>query len=666
MTTRTQARRSPGRAALTIAACLTLAAPLVVPAYLGTATVAGYWTKAPESVPPIPLAEPSVLYASDGVTELATLYLFNRDVVPHEQISPLAVDALVSTEDVRFYDHDGVDPVGIARAVKTLAQGGAQQGGSTLTQQYVKMVLASTGYDLGNEELAAAATEDSIWRKLREAKLALGVEKEMTKDDVVAGYLNLAYFGAGAYGIQAASQRYFSVDAIDLTLPQAALLVGLVNNPSRLDPTVNPEGALKRRNLVLDRMLSAAAITTSEHSTATATELALVENVTANGCAAGPAPMFCDWVRAELENEPALGDTPEERRARLLQGGLKVTTTLDLKLQADAQNGVDKHVPADHDAVAAQVLVEPGSGDVKAMVSTRPYGNGEGQSVIGFGSKAAFQPGSTFKAFTLLAALEARMPLDTRLPGGDRHTSKIFANPTVGYFQNSGDGAGTNLTLERATAQSVNTAFVQLQERVGTKTLADVAHRAGITSITADMVAENEGSLTLGARETSPLQVANAYATIAAHGRACEPRGATSILTSDGTELLTGPRCTQQFSPAVADTTAALLGSVTTDGGSGTRGAVPGHQVAGKTGTTQGFGAAWFAGFTPALSSAVWIGDPRGPSHSLTNTLGERRLYGGTVPADIFSTTLTAALTGQPSLPLPSVNPTYLVTSRPK
>lgn len=636
-------------------------ATVAVPAALGVSTVTGYWTATPDTIPTPPMGTPSVVVAADGTTELATVYLYNRQVVDTGEISGLVLDALVATEDARFYEHDGVDAQGIARAVLVNASGSSTEGGSTLTQQYVKMALEATGLDTGNPDLAEDATSETVWRKLREAKLALAVEDRMTKDDILAGYLNLAYFGAGAYGIQAASQRYFSVDAADVDLPQAALLVALVNNPSRLDPTVNPDGALARRNLVLDRMVTAGSISRAQADVAAAQPLALAENVPANGCMHGPAPMFCDWVRAELENNPALGDTPAERRARLLAGGLRITTTLDMGVQAVAQAAVSSSVPAEHDVAAVEVVVQPGTGNVLAMVSSEAYGTGPGQSVVPLATTEAFQPGSTFKAFTLLAALEAQIPLDTRLPGGDRHTSSVFDNPPAGFYANAGDGYGRNLTLTAATVHSVNTAFVQLQEMVGTPAVADAAHRAGLTSIDPAQISAREGSLTLGARETSPLQVANGYATIAAHGLACSPRGVTSIVDPDGRELLTGgPACTQEFSPAVADTVAALLSKVTEPGGTGTGAAVPGHPIAGKTGTTQNFGAAWFAGFTPSLASAVWVGDPRGPSHPLVDVLGVSKMYGGTVPADIFAATFSALLAGSPAQPLPSENLTYL------
>jgi len=660
-TGRTVRRRyGPVRFTLVVALVAALVATVAGPAVLGVRTVAGYWQSTPDRIPDPPMGTPSVILAADG-TELATVYLYNRVVVDVQDISPLVLQALVATEDQRFYTHDGVDGYGIARAAWVNATGGATQGGSTLTQQYVKMALEATGLGTGNPDLADAATADTVWRKLREARLALAVEEYMTKDDILAGYLNLAYFGAGAYGVQAAARRYFSVDADEVTLPQAALLVALVNNPSRLDPTVNPRGALARRNLVLERMVAAGYITRAQADQAAATGLDLVEDVPENGCMHGPAPMFCDWVRAELEANPALGATVEERRARLLAGGLTITTTLDMGVQAAAQAGVSTWVPADLDVAATQVVVRPGTGDVLAMVTSKEYGTGPGQTVIPLATTPAFQPGSTFKAFTLLAALEAGIPLDTRLPGGDRHTSTVFDNPPAGYYGNAGGGAGRNLTLTEATTKSVNTAFVQLQEMVGTAAVADAAHRAGITSVDPAAIDPREGSLTLGARETSPLQVANAYATIAAHGLACTPRAVTSIRDADGNELAgTDPDCRQEFSPAVADTVAALLATVTQPGGTGTGAAVPGHPIAGKTGTTQNHGAAWFAGFTPSMASAVWVGDPRGPAHELRNVLGHAAVYGGMTPADIFATTFTALLDGREAQPLPGVNLTYL------
>lgn len=662
--TATRRRHRGRRALISFALTLALAAPLLAPAALAVTSAMRFWNSAADTLPQVPLSTPSKILTADG-TQLATLYLYNRTPVTYAQISPLVVQALVATEDVRFYTHPGVDARGLARAVKVTATGGSKQGGSTITQQYVKMTLAAAGQSAGDDSLAQDATEDSLWRKAREVKLALATEKTMSKDDIVTGYLNLAYYGSGAYGIQAAAQAYFSVNASDVSLAQAATLVALVNNPSRLDPTKNPDGATERRNLVLTRMVTAGYISQADADAAAAQPLTLTPSIPANGCAAGPAPMFCDWVRTQLEADPALGATVGQRRARLLEGGLSVRTTLDLSTQATAQAGVDAHVPSTGDVVATQVIVEPGTGNVQAMVTTRPYGTGDGQSVVPLATTDAFQPGSTFKAFTLLAALNAHIPLDTRLPGGDTYTSSMFDNPASGFFSNAGDGYGTNLTLMSATEHSVNTAYVQLAEKVGNAAIATAAHDAGLTSLDPGSVGAKEGSLTLGARETSPLELANAYATIAAHGLACTARGYTSIVDATGTELTTGqPSCTQVFDPAVADTAAAVLTSVTTEG-TGTGAAVDGWTIAGKTGTTQNNGAAWFAGFTTTHAAAIWVGDPRGPSHPLVNVLGYKRVYGGDIPADIFASTFTPLLAGLPVQPAPAVNWSYLLTRTP-
>lgn len=627
----------PPRRAFVACLVLALSLPTLGAAAAGVHTVTSYWNATPQHLPQVDLASPTTIMASDGRTPLASLYMYNREPVSFEEISAHVTNALVATEDVRFYTHDGVDLAGIARALVAQVRG-SHQGGSSITQQYVKLTVQAAGLSWEDEELAANATATSVWRKLREAHMALNVEELTSKEDILAGYLNLAYFGAGAYGIQAAAQRYFSTDAANLTLPQAALLVGVVNNPSRLDPTSNPEGALTRRDLVLRRMQTAGYITAEEYAKATKSKLKLKETFPAGGCTTGPAPLFCDWAREQLEAAPALGATPEERRWRLLQGGLTITTTLDLPAQEQLTTALRNHVPATHDFAATGVLVTPGTGAVRAMASTKSYGTGKNQSVVPWATREAFQPGSTFKTFTLAAALERGWTLTDTLPGGSTHTSRVFKNPPRGYFTNSADGIGRNLTLANATAQSVNTAYVQLAEDVGNDAIADAAIRAGVTSLKDASIGPDEGAFTLGTRETSPLQIANAYATFAAHGVACQPNALTSIRTDDGTELLTSPNtCTQAFDPAVADTVTAALHAVPTRKGSGSRASVAGTDVAGKTGTTQNFGAAWFAGYSSADAAAIWVGHPKGPSHALVNTLGEGRVYGGTVPADIFA-----------------------------
>ena len=623
-----------------------VALPVAVTAGTGVRLAAESVDELPsELVDPV-VPQRSVLLAADG-SPLASLFLYDRELVTLDGIAPVMQQAIIAVEDERFWSHPGVDARGTARALVNNTSGGATQGGSTLTQQYVKnaLMLAAT-----TPEEERAAREQTVDRKLREAHLAIAVERENTKEEILEKYLNIAYFGDGAYGVQAAARHYFGVPASELTLTQAATLAGIVRNPAR-DPKRDPEAGRERRDLVLGRMLATGAVDQATHDAAVAADLGLAPVATANGCAAASAPFFCDWVRRVLETDPALGSTAEERRSRLYEGGLVIRTTLDPVAQAAAQEAVDDLVPRTSRVATAVVTVEPGTGEVTAMAVNRAFGTGEGQTEVPLAISPA-QPGSTFKVFTLAAALEQGVPLSTRLPGGDRHRSRVFDNPRSGSFSNAGDGAGSGLDLRSATAQSVNTAYVQLMERTGTRPVAEMARRLGVASIDPDAVGAREGSFTLGSREVTPLEMATAYAAIAAHGVACAPVGVTAITDAAGTaHPVPDAGCHQALSPAVADTVASVLTGVV-EGGTGQAAAI-GRPLAGKTGSTQNNGAAWFVGFTPDLAAAVWVGDPRGPNHPLIGVLGQRRVYGGGIPSRIFAATMEPALAAVPPTPLP-------------
>lgn len=627
---------------------------------------AEYWDSLPGELEEPPLPQGSVLLASDGKTRLATLYLYNRKTVPLEKIAPIMRTAIVDIEDSRFYSNPGVDLRAMLRALKSTGTGEQVQGGSTITQQYVKQTLLLSAQ---TEEERAAAAGLSLERKLREAKMSIGLTQKYSKDEILAKYLNIAYFGAGAYGVEAAAQRYYSVPAAKLNLNQAATLAGLVQSPNGYDPLQFPDAAKRRRDQVLNRMAQLGHITVAQRDATIAKDLELNPSQPKNGCAASLEPFFCDWVTEALLDDPALGATEAERKQRLLEGGLTITTTLDVDVQTKAEKAVRQVVPADHRVAAVSVAIEPGTGQVKSLAVNREYGTGEGQTVLPLFSTAWTQPGSTFKAFTLAAALEAGVPLNTRLPGGDRHRSSVFDNPSSGYFRNAYDGHKKNLTLAEATAASTNTAFVQLQERIGTRAVAEAAHRAGVASLPLTgegAVGPKEGSLTLGTREASPLEIAAAYATFAAHGKYCAPVAVTQIKDRAGTALPgVGPRCAQAFTPAVADTVTSLLATVMEEGGTGHEVALAGGRPsAGKTGTTEGHSAALFAGYTPQLAVATVVADPRGPhAHPLINTLGYDRVYGSDVPAVIWKKVMDAALAGQPVKALPSANPAYLLPS---
>ncbi|HKS02350.1 MAG TPA: transglycosylase domain-containing protein, partial [Arthrobacter sp.] len=283
-----------------------------------------------------PPAQTTRILTSDGKL-IASFYEENRVRVPLNKMSPYVKDAVVAIEDSRFYEHSGVDPVGVLRALVSNVSGGDRQGASTLTQQYVTNVANEAKVTSGREDEVVLSGEKTLGDKVREMKLAIELEKKFTKDQILEGYLNIVFFNRNAYGIEAAAQHFYSVPASKLTLPQAALLAGLVNSPTLYDPVTNPENSLKRRNLVLDAMLNQGKITKKQHDAAAATGVGLKIRVSKQGCAAATiAPYFCDYVSHLILNNRAYGADTEAREQKLFRGGLTITTTLDSRLQAAA------------------------------------------------------------------------------------------------------------------------------------------------------------------------------------------------------------------------------------------------------------------------------------------------------------------------------------------
>ncbi|MBV5268129.1 MAG: penicillin-binding protein, partial [Burkholderiaceae bacterium] len=367
----------------------------------------------PSDLTQVPLPQQNTILDAKGDV-LAVLYAQNRIEVPLEQISPLMQQAVIAIEDQRFFNHAGVDFRATLRASISTGSGGQVQGGSTITQQYVKQILLTAATTKEEQE---AATAISINRKLREARYAIGLENKLTKKEILAGYLNIAYFGAGSYGVEIASKRYFSKSASDLTLTQAATLAGLVQNPSRYDPTRYPERAQARRDLVLKAMRNAGYITAEQADTAIAVPVSLDLNPTElpNGCTTSAAPFFCDYVLTVLRNDPLFGDTPEIRETVLNLGGLTIKTTLDPKAQKASQTAVDEKIPFDDPSgkAAAITMMRPGTGEITAMAQNRKWGrSGAGYTTVNYGAPVSangsvgFQAGSTFKAFTIAAAFK--------------------------------------------------------------------------------------------------------------------------------------------------------------------------------------------------------------------------------------------------------------------
>ena len=636
-----------------------------------TRDVAQDFENLPEALSTPPLPQRSLILAADG-SVLATVYYQNRVEVPLENISPSMRQATVAIEDSRFLDHHGVDLRGIVRSLATnVESGGIEQGSSTLTMQYVKNVLVNQATSA--EELNAARG-DTAARKLREVRYALGLEKVFSKGEILERYLNIAYFGAGAYGVEAASRRYFSKPAADLDLVEAATLAGIVQQPTAFDPLRNPDLSTTRRNVVLRRMAELGYITQDRADRAALVPMdqILKPSVTTNGCTSSYAPYFCDYVIQTIRQDPTFGTTPEEREAFLRRGGYTIRTTLEPAAQSGAQKTVNKYIPPKDPSkrAAAISMVEPGTGRVVAMAQNRLWGTkGKGKTTYNYnvdramGGTIGMQAGSTFKVFTLAAALEDGISPFEYVSAYSPKTFTGFKNCTTGKkFKpvtiNNSTTSGT-LDMARATAYSTNTYFMTLEERTGICRPAEIAESMGVFLGNGDPLLRVP-TLTLGTMEVTPLAMANAYATFAAHGVYCKPVVILDIRDREGNPLPTPDGdCTRVLKRDVADTVTVMLNGVvdgSIPGRTGEAMALDSRQSAGKTGTTNESAAVWFAGYTPQLAAAVWVGDPRGGfAHPMKNVTIKgtyySQVYGGTLPGPIWRDSMEIALQGSEPTP---------------
>ncbi|MGN6613290.1 MAG: transglycosylase domain-containing protein, partial [Angustibacter sp.] len=584
-----------------------------------------------------PLAQQSRILDADGHV-IATFYNENRVVVPLKSIAPIMREAQIAIEDTRFRDHGGIDPKGVLRAALNNASGDSTQGASTLTQQYVKLTLQENAIYAGDEEAAKAAVDKNLARKIQEMKYAVALEKKMSKDQILEGYLNIAYYGDGAYGVETAARHFFSTTAAKLTLPQAALLAGLVQQPGAFDPRRNPKAATNRRNVVLARMLQTGKITQKQHDAAVKTKLGLKIKPAGNGCDGSKYPFFCNYVYRQVLTNKAFGATEQARRTLVFRGGLTIQTTLDPKMQAAAEKAVAKKVAARNksNVAAAISVVEPGTGAVRAMAQSRPYGRNtkKGQTVVNYnvdnayGGGNGFLTGSTFKAFTLAAALSEGKALNSTLNApvsGHPFKRDDFQlngscddlRPLSPYTVRNSEGNehGTRTLLE-FTAKSVNTAFVKLEGEVGLCKVLAVADNLGMHLAAPSKADRSDGklstklrpyaSLTLGSEPVAPLTMASAYATFAADGLYCPPVSITAVTALGGKKIkLPEQQCDQALDQNVARGVTQALEAVIKRGTA--RGNSIGRPAAGKTGTTNGSTDLWFVGYVPQLAAAVWF-----------------------------------------------------------
>ncbi|MFC0031443.1 transglycosylase domain-containing protein [Micromonospora chaiyaphumensis] len=619
----------------------------------------------PESLKTPQPAQRSNLYASDGRTLITSFYVEDRVDVPVEEVAPVMRQAIVAAEDVRFYQHHGVDVRGVARAFTANRREGTRQGASTLTMQYVRNALA--GDPRLTEEQRARATEITVGRKIREMRYALTLERRISKDEILGRYLNIAYFGAGAYGIAAASKRYFSTTPAKLTLAQSALLAGLVRSPDTDDPiNGDADSALGRRAYVLDRMVETGQVAEADAARAKGELLNLKPSATPNDCTAVPAGhndwgFFCDWFTQWWNAQPAFGKTVDERQRTLRRGGWSIVSSLDADVQAKATEQVLRIYPNSNERAAPTAVVQPGTGRVLAMAVNRTYSvapnaaagqnypNTVNQLVAGGGGIEGYQAGSTFKLFAVLAALEAGLPLNTEFDSPSVFVTKypIDGGPAScgGHWcpENANpawmDG---DRTMWDAFGRSVNTYFAWLTERVGADRVVEMAERLGIVFRSPEDArlardgAKNWGPFTLGVSSTTPLDLANAYATVAAEGTWCRPTPISSITDPTGRKVAAGnPDCRQVLDTEVAraatDAARCPVGDQTMyrgcDGGTAEQ-LAPGlrRPLAGKTGSSERNATETVVAFTPQLSVATIAANPDNPRDAVGGGVQVRQI----------------------------------------
>lgn len=626
---------------LILALLFTLAVtPVLLPTIATAQTADHYWKSLEKELPDLPLPQRSNLFTSDG-KKIAEFYSVNRVNVKLEDIPEVVKEALINTEDTRFYEHEGLDRKGILRAAFTnFTEGGVSEGASTLTQQVVKNTLI---VNATNEEEIKAASERSAERKVQEIKYAVELEKDYSKDEILERYLNISLFSNGVYGIGTAANYYFSKSVGELNLEESALLIGLLKNPTGYNPKTNPEAAVERRNVVLGQMLRYGSITQEEHDEAVDTELDLDLASPSQGCEKSDYPYYCLWAIETLKESDTIASTQEERDALMYRGGLNITTNLDIEAQDKLQDTVNEALGKNNRVASAIATVEPGTGAVVAMAQNRDFGDPskDTSSVkhteVDYATRVAFQSGSVFKMFTLAAALESGMSPDTVIYTPDRYSPPGMNAPSGG-FRNATSGASGNLTMKKGTARSSNVFFVKLEEEIGVLAVADMAESMGldVPREGPHAVTEQDASFTLGTINVSPVQISNAYATIASGGIHCEPTPIKKIESVDGREVPdVEPVCKRVMAESTAHNVSSMLQSVLADGGTGEKQALN-RPAAGKTGTTNSAGAAWFAGFTPQYATAVWTGDPRGGSkYPLSSGV---RIYGSYVSGVAGST----------------------------
>lgn len=623
-----------------------MVAPAIAVTGVTASSTIGIFDSLPEYMQIDQLPERNELYASSaaGPVLIATIYDQNREEVPYEQISQYALDAAVDGEDRRFFEHAGVDIAGVVRAaLDNITGGGIESGASTLSMQLVKNINVQDALDEPTPEEVESAYEDAIAttfdRKLKEMKLAIGIEKKYTKKEILTAYLNISNFGNATYGIQAAAQRYFSVNAADLTPAQAASLIAIVQYPNQRN-LADPENFAanqERRDYILATMLEAGNLTQAEYDEAVA--IPVDENFVklqppSNGCIAANlhAKWFCDYVVRSVPDFEFLGEDAAAREAAWKVGGYKLYTTLNMDIQIPAQEATWAYAPPSETAFAlgsATSAVEPGTGRVLVMTENKVFDDSEVppgpeysavnyNTSYNYGGSSGVQPGSTYKLFTLLAWLMAGKGVNERLVGdaGKIDLSKfkvcgeVYGSGTH-TFRNASNERGI-YTIRDGTVQSINGIYFRMAMQLDLCDINNIAASMGVERADGDPLETNPTSI-IGTNNVTPLSMAGAYATVSALGKYCKPILVDSIVTPDGQEQPgQTPDCKQVIPSEVAATAIDVLKQVLNVSATANANPEDGVPIFGKTGTTDSNNQTWMATATSRIAMAVWVGNSVG------------------------------------------------------
>jgi membrane peptidoglycan carboxypeptidase len=621
----------------------------VAPAIALTASAkgtTGLFAALPDDLKFTNLQQKTEIYAKSGGKNvlLASFYNQNRDVIKWPDVPATVKNATLGAEDPRFYDHGGVDPMGIVSALVNNVLHHSSRGASTISQQYVKNVCIQEAELLPTAAKVAAAYAEctgGVQRKLREARYAIGLEKSSKKNEILLGYLNIAGFGGRIYGIESAAHYYYDTATKDLTVAQAASLMAIVNNPNylRIDEKANIPANTARRNYVLGVELKYKMITRAEYDAAVRTVVKPKITPTTTGCAgAGSAAYFCDYVTNVVKNDRTFGATPAERYNRLQTGGLKIYTTLNMSLQKKASTAMKAYVPSKSptgtDIGGAAVSVEAGTGRIISMVQSKRYDDSGGKGTTGagytatavnyntdraYGGSIGFQPGSTYKTFTLIDWLEAGHGLNEVVNGSPR------TEPTGTYKCASPDGPwavgndtaneGGYQTVMSATANSVNGAYADMAQKLSLCALKKTADDLGVHRADGAPIETNPSSI-LGTNLIAPLTMASAYSAIATKGTVCAPVAIDRITSTAGPVVVPKADCHAALpSPIAVATGYALHGVLTGGTAAADRGATGSAWGFAKTGTTDEAKSTWVVGGTTKAVTAVWVGNVRGSTN---------------------------------------------------